>query len=281
MADMIMLASGYQAVEGPTLDGDGSLYFSDTFGGGVYRLTVAGDVEVVVPKRKGAGGIVRHADGGIVVSGRDLSHVRDGDTRVLLTREDLVPQEGTRVGGFNDITADRVGRLFAGATRFAEDGTPVPGELLMVTAPHQATVVYGDVGMTNGIAQSADGTRLYHADTARQRVIVSELTDDSVPVQVGELTTSIPGRPDGVAPDVDGGLWVAWGGYVIRFDARGEVDRTVDMPADHVLNCCFVGDNLTDLVVVTMDNTEQPELGGCIWRMPIGMRGAPIGAARV
>src|SRR6267154_874016 len=114
MADMILLASGYQAVEGPTLELDGSVYFSDTFGGGVYRLPVAGDVEVVVPKRKGAGGIVRHAGGGIVISGRDLSHVRDGDTRVLLTREDLPAQAGTRVGGFNDITADRVGRLFAG-----------------------------------------------------------------------------------------------------------------------------------------------------------------------
>ena len=281
MADMILLASGYQAVEGPTVERDGSLYFSDTYGGGVYRLTPGGEVEVVVAKRKGAGGIVVHADGGIVISGRDLSHVRDGTTRVILTREDLPPQEGTRVGGFNDITADRVGRLFAGSTRFADDGTSVPGELLMVTAPHQVTVVYGDVGMTNGIAQSPDGSRLYHADTTRQRIIVSELTDDSVPVQVGELTTSIPGRPDGVAVDVDGGLWVAWGGYVIRFDSGGAVDRTVEMPAEHVLNCCFAGDQLTDLVVVTMDNTDQPELGGCIWRMPIGVRGAPIGAARV
>jgi gluconolactonase len=279
---MIRLASGYQAVEGPTVDRDGGVYFSDTVGGGVYYLRRDGAVEVVVPKRKGAGGIVLHADGGIVVSGRDLSHVRDGSSRVILTREDVPAKPGSRVGGFNDTTADRVGRVFTGSIRLADDSDEsVPGELLMVTGPHDVTVIYGDVGTTNGIAQSADGSRLYHADTTRRRVIVSRMTDDSVPVPIGELTSGIDGRPDGVAADMDGGLWVAWGGYVLRFDADGHVDRTIEMPADHVLNCCFVGADLTDMVVVTMDNTEQPDLGGCIYRLPVGVRGAPVGAARV
>jgi gluconolactonase len=149
---MVMLASGYEAVEAPCVDGDGNLYFSDTIGGGVYLLRVDGRVDVVIPKRKGAGGTVLHADGGIVTSGRDLSHIDGGRTRVLLTRDDVPAVPGTRVGGFNDITADRAGRVFAGTTRFADDGSPAPGELLMVTAAHEVTVVYGDVGLTNGIA---------------------------------------------------------------------------------------------------------------------------------
>src|SRR5207248_2866283 len=142
-------------------------------------------------------------------------------------REDVPPVPGTKVGGFNDITADRVGRLFAGTTRFGDDGTPCPGELLMVTGPSRVTVVYGDVGMTNGIAQSADGSRLFHADTERQRIIVSAIDDDTVPVAVTEFTTSVPGRPDGVAADVEGCLWVAWGGHVVRFDPEGGVERAL------------------------------------------------------
>jgi sugar lactone lactonase YvrE len=98
---------------------------------------------------------------------------------------------------------------------------------------------------------------------------------------VGELTTDIPGRPDGVATDVDGGVWVAWGGFVLRFDEHGRVDRQVAMPSGHVLNCCFAGDDLTDMFVVTMDNTEQPELRGCIYRMPIGARGVEVPPARI
>jgi hypothetical protein len=57
-----VVAHGYGLVEAPTIDVDGSLVFSDVLGGG----------------------IAIHADGGIVCSGRDLVHVRDGATRTVL-----------------------------------------------------------------------------------------------------------------------------------------------------------------------------------------------------
>src|SRR4051812_47077444 len=107
---MVMLASGYEAVEAPCVDGGGNLYFSDTIGGGVSLLGVDGRVEVVGPKRRGAGGRGLHAAGGIAPSGRDLPHIDGGRTRVLLPRDDVRGVPGTRVGGFNDITADRAGR---------------------------------------------------------------------------------------------------------------------------------------------------------------------------
>src|SRR5437764_1395418 len=49
------LASGYGLVEGPTVDADGNLYFSDVLGGGVYRRAPGGDITTVVPKRRGVG----------------------------------------------------------------------------------------------------------------------------------------------------------------------------------------------------------------------------------
>src|SRR5205807_631645 len=52
------LASGYGLVEGPTVDGDGNLYFSDVLGGGVYRRHPDGEIATVVPKRRGVGGVV-------------------------------------------------------------------------------------------------------------------------------------------------------------------------------------------------------------------------------
>jgi gluconolactonase len=72
------LASGYGLVEGPTWAPDGSLYYSDVLGGGVYRRDPSGAIETVIPKRRGVGGIALHAEGGLVVGGRDLVHVRDG-----------------------------------------------------------------------------------------------------------------------------------------------------------------------------------------------------------
>src|SRR5215216_83241 len=123
------LASGYGLVEGPTVDGDGNLYFSDVLGGGVYRRDPDGEITTVVPKRRGVGGIVLHADGGIVVSGRDICHVRDGVSRILFALEGTL--------GWNDITADGKGRVYAGTIRsdpFSEGGEREPGELWRIEA---------------------------------------------------------------------------------------------------------------------------------------------------
>ena len=101
------LASGYGLIEGPRAAADGSIYFSDVHNGGVRRLAPDGTIDIVVPKRRGVGGIALHADGGIVVSGKNICHVRDGVTRILYERDD--------VGGFNDLFTDQRGRVYVGS----------------------------------------------------------------------------------------------------------------------------------------------------------------------
>src|SRR5436309_9490925 len=103
------LAFGYSLVEAPRVDGAGNLYFSDAIDGGVYRRAPDGVVSVVVPKRRGVGGLVLHADGGVVISGKDVSHVRDGETRILLTVEGAL--------GFNDLTTDAAAHVYVGSLR--------------------------------------------------------------------------------------------------------------------------------------------------------------------
>ena len=103
------LATGYGLVEGPRVDPEDRLYFSDVHKGGVYRRDPGGEIHVVVPKRKGVGGIALHQDGGIVISGRDLSHVKDGESRIVFALEDTP--------GFNDIFTDAAGHVFIGSMR--------------------------------------------------------------------------------------------------------------------------------------------------------------------
>ena len=90
------LAHGFGLVEGPRFDAAGALYFSDVHGGGVYRRRPDGAIETVVQRRRGVGGIALHADGGVVISGRDICHVRNGASRILFQRP-------PGVGGFNDL----------------------------------------------------------------------------------------------------------------------------------------------------------------------------------
>ena len=295
---MDVLSSGHGTLEVPTVDGAGGLYFSDIFNGGVYHLTAAGDIAVVVPRRRGVAGLCLHADGGIVVGGRNITHVRDGVSTILLDPAVLPVHEGAPVTGFNDFVADRDGRILAGTVRvdaqLAEQqrrtGTraggvfgQVPGELILITGINQAEPLY-EVAHPNGAAFDAPGRRLYHADTNNRRLLVSEVDAGGRPRVVEMFSTAdYPGVPDGVVTDQDGGVWVALygGGQLIRFSETGQVTDRMVVPSDDVTSMCFGGADLRTLYLTTASHREHPELGGCVLRTTTEVAGVAVSSATI
>jgi sugar lactone lactonase YvrE len=62
------------------------------------------------------------------------------------------------------------------------------------------------------------------------------------------------GKPDGMAIDAEGMLWIAlWGGgAVTRWNPdSGALDRTVSIPAPQVTSCAFGGKKLDELYLTT------------------------------
>ncbi|MGH7805908.1 MAG: SMP-30/gluconolactonase/LRE family protein, partial [Candidatus Binatia bacterium] len=228
------LAYGYGLIEGPRVDDRGNLFFSDVTNGGVFRLAPDGTISTVIPKRRGVGGIALHADGGLVVSGRDVCHVKDGVTRVLFERP-----EG--VLGFNDLFTDAAGRVYVGSLRSDpfREGPRTPGECYRIEAEGRATELYGGVGLSNGIGFGPEGHVLYHADTAAREVIVHNLDDDGRAVHRRSFTTL--GDPDGLAVDERGFVWVALygGGRVVCHSPFGLFDDAIEVPARAVTSVCF------------------------------------------
>jgi xylono-1,5-lactonase len=271
-----LLASGYGLVEGPTIDYDGSLVFSDVLDGGVYRLRGDGTTETVVAKRRGVGGIARHADGGYVIGGRELMHVGNGADRVIAALDGAL--------GVNDFGTDAAGRIYVGTVRYRSldpSANPVPGELWRVDIDGAATMLYGDVQQCNGVAISPDGTTLFHADTRSHHVIVHDLHDDGISVGNRRHWSMGPrSQPDGLALDVTGCLWVAdhGAGRVVRLRPDGTIDSVLAVPSRHVTSLCFDG---ADLVVVTASNDGEPHRRGSIFRTTTQTSGAPVHPARV
>jgi xylono-1,5-lactonase len=271
-----LLASGYGLVEGPTIDSDGSLVFSDVLDGGVYRLHGDGAAEMLVPKRRGVGGIARHADGGFVIGGRELVHVGNGDDRVVATIDGAL--------GLNDFGTDDAGRIYVGSVRYRSldpSAVAVPGELWRVDLDGTASMLYGDVLQCNGVAISSGGTTMYHADTRGHCVVVHDLVDDATAVANRRHWSMGPrSQPDGLALDVTGCLWVAdhGAGRVVRFTPDGRIDSVLTVPARHVTTLCFDG---ADLIVVTAGNDAEPQLRGSIFRTTTQTAGARVHPARV
>jgi gluconolactonase len=240
-------------------------------------------VDLVVPRRKGVAGICAHADGGIVVGGRDLSHVLDGQNRVILGRDDYARVGLPDVTGFQDIHADDQGRIFAGTVRSYDWAGP-PSSLLLVTGEREITVLYEGVAGSNGLALDWARQRLYHCESNARRILVSERTGEREYRIVDRFSTAeLGGIPDGMALDDEGCVWVALyeAGCLARFSPGGEIVDRMPVPARSVTSLCFAGPGRDDLFIVSADNTDHPELGGCVFRTTVDARGAPVGSAAV
>jgi gluconolactonase len=270
------LAFGYGLIEGPRFDPAGNLYWSDVPNGGVFRRAPDGRVDVVVPRRRSVGGIALHAEGGIVISGRDICHVKDGQTRTLFAGEGMV---------FNDLFCDDAGRVYTGTIRSDpfKPGPRVPGELWRIDAPGRAVQLYDDVQLSNGIGFSPDRRRLYHSDSTRRAILVSDFASDGTVSNRRTFAATPVGVPDGLAVDEAGCVWVAIaeGGCALRFAPDGALERKLELPARMVTSLCFGGADLRDLYVVTADNTEKPERKGTVFRTRVDVPGLAAPLARI
>lgn len=251
-----VLASGYQLVEAPRADGAGGVYFTDVLGGGVYRWSNDG-IDTIVPKRRGVGGLALHADGGVVVSGRDVTHVSpDGTNRLL-----FAPPDG--VTGFNDICATSKGTVLAGGLRFMPftGEEPKPGAFWHVTAPETAEVALDDVMWSNGVGDAGDGIWCF-CDYSRGRVTILRAGTPTVV----DLSS---GEADGLAFDIDGGVWVAQprAGSLVRITLDGEVERTIELLGRQPASVAFDGDAM---YVTTIASDSTP---GELLRLPAPVPG--------
>jgi gluconolactonase len=240
-----VLAEGFQLAEAPRVAADGSVYFTDALGGGAYRWA-GGELETVLPKRRGMGGMALHANGGFVVSGRDIRHIVPGeDDRVL-----FAAPEG--VTGFNDICATAKGHLLVGGLRFLPFGgdEPTASAFWHVTAPGRAHLAIDDILWPNGVGDDGDGT-FWFCDYHRGAVHRFRRGQDAA-------TTDVPGgEADGLAFDDDGGAWVAQprNGRLHRIAPDGSPDITLTIPDRQPTSLAFDGDTLYVTTISAGDTT--------------------------
>lgn len=279
---MEKLADGYGLIEGPVWDPARGLIYSDVINGGVFCLDRDDKVSTVIEHRRGIGGMALHENGGIVVSGRNiaLKPADGGATQVIF-------EGGEGEVGFNDITTDAAGRIYAGSLTFSPvgggDATPTPGQLYCIDLDGSARVVGTDVMLTNGLAFSPDGKTLYHSESRRNRVRAYDVAEDGGLSPERTFATVNAGTPDGLVVSEDGCVWVASadGGCVDAFNPDGSQKQSIPVALPMVTSVCFGGDDLRDLYIVTGSRGADKENAGSVFRMRTEVPGLPVAPARV
>ena len=278
---MEQVAGGYGLVEAPVWDRARGLLFSDVLGGGVWRLGVDGAVSEVVPKRRGVGGMALHANGGLIVGGRNIAWVGpDGETRVLLDPSAI---EGAI--GFNDLTTDAAGRIYVGSLCFRVFADPPkPGFLHVIDLDGSLRTISDGVILTNGLGVSPDGGRLYHSDARAGIVRVYDVQANGDVGPWREFCALGDGRiPDGLKVAGDGSVWVAdaRGSRVAVYEPDGRHRMDLAVPLPMVTSLVFAGNDLRDLYVVTGSEGGPSERCGSIYRSRADTPGLALAPARV
>ena len=229
-------------------------------------------VSAVVPRRRG--GYVAVMQGGFRAIDLDSGEMTD-----LATPPDMA---GRR---FNDAKCDPAGRLWAGT--LALDASPGQGILYSLDADHSLRAMDRDFHICNGLGWSPDGTRLYLADSGAAVIYCYEFDVGSGNLANRRVLIEFDsghGTPDGMAIDAEGFLWVAiWDGWEVRrFAPDGKLDRVIAVPVPRPTSCAFGGKDMKTLFVtsarIRLSATQlaMAPLSGSIFRLPVGVPGAPV-----
>jgi sugar lactone lactonase YvrE len=246
--------------EGPVWDGrTGSLTWVD-----IRRRLVAGwrpgsaeRAEAAFPEEVSL--CVPCVGRGSVVAQVDRLIVGEGDAWSVLCAVDG-SNPHTRL---NDGGCDAAGRLWVGT--YSTRGEP-EAALYCVTSDGEATAAIDGLTASNGIGWNPDGTVLYLADTGRCRVDAYAMDPHGgrTVTHVGTVfeDDGSRGRPDGLAVDRDGAIWVAmWGGgHLRRYAPDGRLLTVVPTPVTFPTSVAFGGTGLETLYITTSSHhLEDPD----------------------
>jgi sugar lactone lactonase YvrE len=201
------------------------------------------------------GAVVSSRDGELLVAGMRRLHYISSEGAVSDGPE-IVP-DGT-ASRLNDGGCDPAGRFLVGS--LALDGRVNQEVLVRVESDDRVTVIDDDIGLSNGLAFTPDGTELYSIDSKAGTVWIRDYEVDSGAVGPRrEFLHVTGGDPDGMCLDSEGNLWIAvWGAGQVRcYSPAGEQLAVVDVDAPHTTSAAFVGPDLDTLLITTSSKPSE------------------------
>lgn len=285
----LILDAGAELGEGPVWDPAAEeLLWVDIVGRRIHRFRPDTGADALVATPSDVGAVAPRRSGGLVVAQADGFWLIDADDMTQRSHRPVeadVPE--TR---FNDGKVDPAGRFWAGT--MAYDCRPGAGCLYRLDPDGRVETVLREVTISNGMAWSADGGTFFYIDTPTRRIDAFDHDPDSGALgrrrPLVQLPDDLPGSPDGMTIDAEGGLWVAlWDGWAVhRYLPDGTLAAIIRMPLARPTSCTFGGPDLGDLYITSARDglsadelATQPAAGGLFRVRPgvVGRAATPFG----
>lgn len=255
------------------------LYWVDAQAGRMRRYDPVSEVTEMCLDDEQIGGFTIQSDGTLLLFTASGDIITWAEGRLKFMFEDAVD------GGFGDVIADPLGRVFAGVSVVKGE----KGYVCRIERDGTINVILEGLQEPNGFAFSPDRTRIYMTDTKRRERYVFDYdpgTGDCTDMRTFTHNREALGMPDGMTVDAEGCIWSAqWnGGCVIRYTPNGKEDSRFELPVKKPSSVTFGGIDYTDVYVSTSigDDWKDDSLGaGSLFRIRAGIRGIPEFFSRI
>lgn len=183
-----------------------------------------------------------------------------GTKKLIVNPESHLPNNR-----FNDGKCDPAGRLWVGTMSMENEKNA--GTLYRLDADSSVHTMIENVSISNGIAWSPNGKKMYYIDTPTQKMMAYDFDRETGRISNARVAVVVPeemGSPDGMTIDAKGNVWIAlWGGAAVGCwnPENGKLLKTIAVPAKNVTSCAFGGKNLETLFITTArTGTSDEEL---------------------
>ena len=288
-AQEVEVAATLAFTEGPTVDREGNVFFTDQANNRIMRLDVDGGLKTFRQPSNYANGMVFDRDWRLLVC---ETGDRSAGTPPRVTRTDLSTgrievlvdsYEGKRLNAPNDITVDSRGRIY-----FTDRPSTLPNQPPIKLSEKEKSEIAPigvyridtngkvtriltapETEMPNGLIISPDDKIFYLIESSPvekglRMIRAFDLKPDGSVANARVFHNFYPGRSgDGMSIDTKGNLYVAAGLNRLRktsetldtkpgihvFSPAGEELRHIPIPEDLITNCAFGGADLKTLYV--------------------------------
>lgn len=255
-AELKQAGTGYAFTEGPAVDPDGNVYFTDQPNDKIYKWSAEdGSVNLFMEGGKRSNGLYFDNDG-VLLSCADFRNQivkihQDKTMEVVIN--DL---DGKYFNGPNDLWVHPDGRIyftdpFYKRDWWDHDEKEIEQENVYCFFPEtrEIVVVDDDLVRPNGIVGSPDGKKLYVADINDKKTYSYKINKDGT-LSKRELFAEV--GSDGMTLDNEGNVYVTNTAGVTVFNSKGQQIENIPTGERWTANVVFGGVDQNTLFITAM-----------------------------
>lgn len=246
------LADGFQFTEGPSVDAEGNVFFTDQPNNRIHKWSIAGKLSTFLEPAGRANGLCFDQQGNLWACADELNELWRIDMKTGQHQVLVKDYQGKLLNAPNEVWARPDGGVYFTDPFYkrpywkrGESEQDQQAVYFLPAAGKPLARVTNDLKQPNGLVGSPDGKTLYVADIGDNKTFAYDIQ------AAGGLTNKrlfCALGSDGMTLDEQGNVYLTGKGVIV-FDKSGKKIEQIDIPEGWTANVCFGGREMRTLFI--------------------------------